>query len=75
MSVCSLKEVGMFIRRSFEEFLKLENDAHSVPTPRNWMIDDWVIDWRWFCEEAALPSERSLIDCAAWEKPKKRKPA
>jgi len=60
----------MFIRRSFEEFLKLHSDAQSMPVAR-----DWVIDWRWFCEEAPLPSERSLIDCAAWEKPKKRKPA
>lgn len=60
----------MFIRRSFEEFLKLHSDAEPAPVAR-----DWVIDWRWFCEEAPLPSERSLIDCAAWEKPKKQKPA
>ena len=59
----------MFIRRSFEEFLKLQSDALPVSTAR-----DWVIDWRWFCEEAALPSERSLIDCDSWEKPKKQKP-
>jgi hypothetical protein len=32
-----------------------------------------VIDWRWFGtteEEAAFPSERSLIDWPAWERPK-----
>lgn len=60
----------MFIRRSFEEFLKLQSDAQSAPSSR-----DWVIDWRWFCEEAALPSERSLIDCGPWERPKRPKPA
>lgn len=60
----------MFIRRSFEEFLTLRSDATPVTAGR-----DWVIDWRWFCEEAALPSERSLIDCEPWEKPKKPKPA
>ena len=65
----------MSIRRSFEELLKLKSEAHSVPTPRDWMIDDWVIDWRRFCEEAPLPSERSLIDCGTWEKPKTPKPA
>lgn len=58
----------MFIRRSFEEFLKLQSDAQPTHAAR-----DWVIDWRWFCE--ASPSERSLIDCDPWAKPKKPKPA
>jgi hypothetical protein len=60
----------MFIRRSFDEFLKLQSDAQTAPATR-----DWVIDWRWFCEEASFPSERSLIDCGTWEKPKTQKPA
>lgn len=60
----------MFIRRSFDEFLKLQSDAPPASAVR-----DWVIDWRWFCEEASLPSERSLIHCGTWEKPKKPKPA
>lgn len=64
------KKGGMFIRRSFEEFLKLQSDAQPVPVTR-----DGVIDWRWLYEEAPLPSERSLIDCGTWEKPKKQKPA
>lgn len=64
----------MFIRWSFDEFLKLQSDASpTVPDGR-----DWVIDWRWLstpADIAALPSERSLIDCAAWVKPKKPKHA
>ncbi len=47
----------MFIRRSFDEFLKLQSDA--APADHN----------------AAFPSEHSLIDCAAWAKPKKPKHA
>ncbi len=62
----------MFIRRSFDEFLKLQSDAPAAGR-------DWVIDWRCLCdsdaEVPAFPSERSLIDCAAWAKPKKQKPA
>ena len=63
----------MFIRRSFDEFLKLQSEVAPVSTP------DWVIDWRWLStseeESPAFPSERSLIDCSTWEKPKKPKPA
>ena len=63
----------MFIRRSFEEFLKLHSEAAQESTP------DWVIDWRWLSasddDAPAFPSERSLIDCSTWEKPKKPRPA
>lgn len=55
----------MFIRRSFDEFLKLHSDVAPAPGTR-----DWVIDWRWFCEETSFPSERSLIDWPAWAKPR-----
>jgi hypothetical protein len=58
-------EVRMFIR-AFDQLLWLQSDA----TPE---IVDWVIDWRWLAapeEEAAFPSERSLIDWPTWEKPK-----
>lgn len=58
----------MFIRRSFDEFLKLHSDATPATDTR-----DRVIDWRWFCE--ASPSEHSLIDWDPWAKPKKPKPA
>ena len=65
----------MFIRRSFDEFLKLQSDAEPAGKDGR----DWVIDWRWLStpadRDAALPSERSLIDCAAWAKPKKPKHA
>lgn len=65
----------MFIRRSFDEFLKLQSDAVLAGNDGR----DWVIDWRWLStpadHDAALPSERSLIDCAAWAKPKKPKHA
>jgi len=65
----------MFIRRSFDEFLKLQSDAPSAPPTK----PDWVIDWRWLSasedEGRAFPSERSLIDCSAWAKPKKPRPA
>jgi len=65
----------MFIRRSFDEFLKVQSDAvlsSAVPP-------DWVIDWRWLStsesESPSFPSERSLIDCVPWAKPKRQKPA
>ena len=65
----------MFIRRSFDEFLKLQSDAASAGNDGR----DWVIDWRWLStpadHDAAFPSERSLIDCTAWAKPKKPKHA
>lgn len=65
----------MFIRRSFDEFPKLQSNVPQVPAATR----DWTIDWRWLCdteaERPAFPSERSLIDCAAWAKPKRRKPA
>ena len=65
MSVYSLMEVRMFIR-AFDQLLWLQSDAAPE-------IVDWVIDWRWLSaseEEAAFPSERSLIDCPAWERQK-----
>ena len=58
----------MFIRKSFDEFLKLHSDA--IPTAEG---RDWVIDWRWLSpseEDAASGSERSLIDWPAWAKPR-----
>ena len=60
----------MFIR-AFDQLLWLQSDA----TPEIVAPDvlDWVIDWRWLAaseEEAAFLSERSLIDCPAWERPK-----
>ena len=65
----------MFIRRSFEEFLKLQSDTAPPPAA----APDWVLDWRWLSasesEHPAFPSERSLIDCAPWAKPKRQKPA
>ncbi len=65
----------MFIRRSFDEFLKLQSDAAPAGNDGR----DWVIDWRWLStpadHDAAFPSEHSLIDCAAWAKPKKPKHA
>lgn len=65
----------MFIRKSFDEVLKLQSNA--VPAPAT--VRDWVIDWRWLYpsenEGPAFPSERSLIDCLAWAKPKTQRPA
>ncbi|MDP2334035.1 MAG: hypothetical protein Q8M19_25455 [Reyranella sp.] len=56
----------MFIRKSFDAFLKFHSDANPVAAGR-----DWVIDWRWLAtaeEDAASRSEHSLIDCPAWAK-------
>ena len=58
----------MFIRRAFTEFLSVQSEATPVAA-----TFDWAIDWRWFCEgaeEATLTSERSLIECPAWARPK-----
>lgn len=59
----------MFIRRTFDEFLKLHSSAEPFAEPR-----DWVIDWRWLTttasDDEASGSEHSLIDCSSWEKPK-----
>ncbi len=58
----------MFIRKTFDSFVKLNSDALPLAQGR-----DWVIDWRWFCEEedeATFTSERSLIECPAWARPK-----
>ena len=63
----------MFIRRSFDEFSKPDTDA----APRD-AQPDGVIDWRCLSTEAknpSFPSERSLIGCGTWAKPKRRKPA
>jgi len=69
----------MFIRRSFDEFLKLQSDVAPPPATAPGCVIDWVIDWRWLSasesESASFPSERSLIDCAPWAKPKTQKPA
>ena len=65
-------EIHMLIRRAIIEFLNVQSEA----TPAAIMLD-WVIDWRWFCEgveEATLTSERSLIECPAWAKPKTPRP-
>ena len=58
----------MYIRRAFTVFLEVRSEAS--PLPRS--VSDWTLDWRWFCEpmDAALPSERSLINWPAWAKPK-----
>ena len=61
-------EDRMFIHRAFNVFLAVQSDT-IPPSP----AIDYVIDWRWFGapeEEAAFPSERSLIDWPAWAKPK-----
>ena len=58
----------MFIRKSFDEFLKLHSDAVPAAAAR-----DWVIDWRWLVtaeEDGTSGSEHALIDCPAWAKPR-----
>ena len=58
----------MFIRQSFDEFLKLHSDAVPVAEAR-----DWVIDWRWLAtapDGDSSKSEHSLIDWPSWAKPK-----
>ena len=56
----------MYIRRAFTVFLEVQSEASPVVAAAS----DWTLDWRWFCEpmDAALPSERSLIDWPAWAK-------
>lgn len=58
----------MYIRCAFTVFLDVQSEASPLATPAT----DWTLDWRWFCEpaDAALPSERSLIDWPAWAKPR-----
>ena len=58
----------MYIRRAFTVFLDVQSEASPVVATTN----DWTLDWRWFCEpmDAALPSERSLIDWPAWARPR-----
>ena len=55
----------MYVRRAFTVFLEVQSEA----APHTEAINDWTLDWRWFCEAAddpALPSERSLIDWSQW---------
>ena len=58
----------MYIRRAFTVFLDVQSEASAIVAAAS----DWTLDWRWFCEpmDAALPSERSLIDWPAWAKPR-----
>lgn len=62
----------MFIRRTFDEFLK----PHSAAEPLTDSLAgarDWVIDWRWLSpapDDEASESEHSLIDWPAWARPK-----
>lgn len=63
----------MFIRRTFDEFLKLHSAAELLAGARDWVPRDWVIDWRWLSpapDDEASESERLLIECPAWAKPK-----
>ncbi len=58
----------MFIRRTFDEFLKLHSPAEPAVAVR-----DWVIDWRWLTTaeaDEASGSEHSLIDWPVWAKPR-----
>jgi hypothetical protein len=58
----------MFIRRTFDEFLKLHSAAEPLAGARN-----WVIDWRWLSpapDDEASESERLLIEWPAWARPK-----
>ena len=61
-------EGRMYIRRALTVFLEVQSEASPVVTATG----DWTLDWRWFCEpvDVALQSERSLIDCPAWAKPR-----
>jgi hypothetical protein len=59
----------MYIRRAFTVFLDVQSPASPVVATGT----DWTLDWRWFCEpvqEAALPSDRTLIDWPAWPRPR-----
>jgi len=63
----------MFIRSSFGEFSELHTDA--APWAARPACE---IDWRWLSAESespSFPSERSLIGCGTWAKPKRQKPA
>jgi hypothetical protein len=58
----------MFIRRTFNEFLKRHSAAEPTIVAR-----DWVIDWRWLTttpDDEAFESEHSLIDWPSWARPK-----
>jgi hypothetical protein len=62
----------MFVRRSFNEFLKLHSEGAPEAKP------DTALDWRCLYPEdnqPSFPSERSLIGCGTWAKPKRPKPA
>lgn len=62
----------MFIRRSFDGLPKLQTESSPAENP------DAVIDWREVYTKdhgPSFPSERSLIGCGSWAKPKKPKPA
>jgi len=62
----------MFIRRSFDEFPLLQSEGSPETKP------DTAIDWRCLYPEddqPSFPSERSLIGCGTWAKPKRPKPA
>ena len=61
-------EVHVLIHRAVTEFLNVQSEAAPAG-----VAFDWVIDWRWLCEgpeEATLTSERSLIECPTWARPK-----
>jgi hypothetical protein len=61
----------MLIRQSLETILTFASET----VPMTGVSRDWIMDWRWLStpddDDTALPSERSLIDCAPWAKPKK----
>ncbi len=62
----------MFIRRSFDEFPLLQTEGSPEAKP------DTANDWRGLYPEdnwPPFPSERSLIGCGTWAKPKRPKPA
>ena len=62
----------MYIRRAFTVFLDVQSEASPLAAPAS----DWTLDWRWFCEptDAALPSERPLIDWRSWTRPRTPRP-